>query len=192
MPLDGLAAKLKGLSTMRMQLVWTLIFSMTFLPAQAVYGGSPTEVSEQAVRLQNVELSAAGTVQGRLLDSSGSPMTGKKIEIRTKTSSEKTVTDKDGRFTVKSANGGSCAIFVDKNAYACRIWKKGTAPPKSLKSFGIVHQDGPIVRGQYEDYEEGCDDGKICGVTSGQLLGIGLVTVAVVAIVIAANNDDGS
>ena len=73
---------------MRTQLVWTLIFSMTFLPAQAVYGGPSTNVSEQAVRLQNVELSDAGTVQGRLLDSSGQPMAGKEIEIRTKNSAE--------------------------------------------------------------------------------------------------------
>ena len=144
-------------------------------------------MSEQAVRLQNVELSDAGTVQGRLLDSSGKPMAGKEIEIRTKNSAEKKVTDNKGQFTVNSDVGGSCAIFVDKKAYACRVWKKGTAPPKSLTSFGIVHHTGPVVRGQYDD-----EEGMLGSVSNGQLLGLGLLAGAIVAIVIAANNDDGS
>ncbi|MCR9198660.1 MAG: hypothetical protein NXI04_08460 [Planctomycetaceae bacterium] len=170
---------------MRTQLVWTLIISMTFLPAQAVYGGPSTNQSEQTVRLKNVELSETGTVQGRLLDAAGKPMAGKEIEIRTRNSAQKQTTDARGQFTVKSEQGCSCAIFVDKKAYACRVWKKGTAPPKSLTSFGIVHHEGAVVRGQYDD-----EEGIIGGVSNGQLLGLGLLAGAIVAIVIAANNDD--
>ena len=75
--------------------------------------------------------------------------------------------------------------FVDKKAYACRVWKKGTAPPKSLTSFGIVHHTGPVVRGQYDD-----EEGMLGSVSNGQLLGLGLLAGAIVAIVIAANNDE--
>ena len=85
--------------------------------------------------------------------------------------------------------------MIDERFYACLLWKHETAPPKALTSFGIVHTDGPIIRAQ--DCAEGCDDGyggrfgQLGGVSGGQLLGLGLLAGAVVAIVIAAD-DDGS
>ncbi|HIE98820.1 MAG TPA: carboxypeptidase regulatory-like domain-containing protein [Fuerstia sp.] len=179
---------------MRVHIVLATIFSMTVLPTlpSAFAGPGP---AESKVHLQNVELSSTGTVDGHIVDDKGTPLAGSKIKIRTKAGEQEVTTDTNGRFKLASKVGGNCAITIDDKAYACRLWKNGTAPPKSLTKFGIVHTDGPIVRGQFDDCAEGCDDngfGRLGGVSNGQLLGLGLLAGAVVAIVLAVNNDDGS
>lgn len=183
---------------MRTTIVWTLVLSMTLMPIQSTFAGPETQASEkqQQSRLQNVELSQSGFVKGRLVDDKGVALANREIEVMTRTTSEKKKTDSDGFFSIESKTGGQCAIVVDKNAYACRMWKHGTAPENSLTSFGIVHTGKPVVRGQYDDCGEGCDDGaggmfgRLGGISSGQLLGLGLLVGAGVAIAIAVNNDD--
>lgn len=167
---------------MRPMLIGTMIFSMTVLPMPAAFADNG---SSEKLKLQNVELNAAGKVAGRLLDETGKPIAGKVIEIRTADKVMKKTTKKDGSFTLESAKGGNCAFIVDKRAFACRLWQHNTAPPKSLTSFGIVMGDAPIVRGQDED-----GFGPIGGVSGGQLLGLGLLAGAVVAIVLAVDDDD--
>ena len=181
---------------MRAPIVWTMILSMTVLPLSTSSAGPGAKAGEKSVRLQNIELNTAGVVEGRLTDDQGNPIANRKIQIRTTSEVLDKVTDKNGAFTVSSPKGGSCAITVGKQTYACRVWQHKTAPPRSLTSFFIVHNDGPVVRGQYDDCGEGCDDGaggrfgRIGGVSGGQLLGLGLLAGAVTAIVIAANDDD--
>lgn len=176
---------------MRPLIVWTMIFSMTVLPLPSAFADSG---KSEKIQLQNVELNAAGKVAARLVDGQGKPLGGKTIEIHTAKDVEKKTTAADGSFTVESKTGGNCAIMVGDRAYACRLWRQKTAPPNSLTSFGIVHTNGPIVRAQ--DCAEGCDDGaggrfgRLGGVSGGQLLGLGLLAGAVVAIVLAADNDD--
>lgn len=177
---------------MRASVIWTLIFSMTILPGVSVSAGERSA----AVQLQNVELDVAGLVKGRLNDHTGQPLAKKAVAIQTKAGVQNTVTDENGQFTIASKTGGNCAIIVDGKGYACRLWTNRTAPPKSLNSFTIV-PNAEIVRGQgYDDCAEGCDDGfggrtgRLGGVSKGQLLGLGLLAGAVVAIVLVANNDD--
>ncbi len=181
---------------MRAPIVWTMIFSMTLMPIQSTFAGQEVGSKAEPVRLQNVELNAEGVVNGRLTDAAGQPVANKEIKVTTKDSTEKKTTDKDGNFAVTAKAGSNCAITVDDQTYACRLWKHNTAPPKALTSFGIVYSKDSVVRGQYDDCGEGCDDGaggrfgRIGGVSGGQLLGLGLLAGGVVAIVIAANNDD--
>lgn len=197
-PASGPVELLQGRRSMRTQIVWTLVLSMTLMPMQSALAGPATQEADKSVRLQNVELNEKGLITGRLLDSKGQAIVNKEIEVHTRDSVVKQKTDSKGSFAIKAKKGGTCAILVEKNAYACRMWAKGTAPPKALTSFSIVHTGKPIVRGQYDDCGEGCDDGaggmfgRVGGVSGGQLLGLGLLAGAVVAIVIAANNDDGS
>ena len=178
---------------MRASAIWTLIFSLTILP------GMSASAAERATapRLQNVELNAQGLVKGQLNDHTGQPIAMKEVHISTKAGTVKSVTDQKGRFTLASKVGGNCAIIVDGKAHGCRLWLHKTAPPKSLTSFSIVPDNHSIIRGQgYDDCAEGCDDGyggrtgRLGGVSSGQLLGLGLLAGAVVAIVLVANNDD--
>ena len=179
---------------MRLLIVMATVFSMTVLPTVPSAFAGPAPVKSK-VSLQNVELSTAGTVAGHIVDAKGAPLSNAKMQIRTKAGAQDATTDARGRFSVESKVGGNCAIVVGDKAYACRLWTNGTAPPKSLTKFGIVHTKEPIVRGQYEECAEGCDDdgyGCLGGVTNGQLLGLGPLAGAVVAIVLAVENNDGS
>ncbi len=174
---------------MRPLLIGSMIFSMTILPVPSAFAAD--DAKTEKLKLQNVELSASGKVHGRLIDEKGQPLGNQVVQILTKDGQQNQTTAGDGSFTVAAANGGNCAIVVGKKNFACRLWQHNTAPPKSLTSFGIVYSDGPIVRGQ-----EGCDDGnggrfgRLGGVSGGQLLGLGLLAGAVVAIVLAVDDDD--
>jgi hypothetical protein len=186
--------EVKDTEIMRVPIVMATIFSMTALPTvpSAFAGPAPTE---SKVSLQNVELSTAGTVAGHIVDAKGAPLSNAKLQIRTKAGSQDVTTDGKGRFSVESKVGGNCAIVIGEKAYACRLWTNGTAPPRSLTKFGVVHTKGPVVRGQYDECVDGCDDngyGRLGGVSKGQLLGLGLLAGAVVAIVLAVENNDGS
>lgn len=179
---------------MRTSIITSLIFSMVLMPVGTA--SARAERQQSQVRMHNVELSASGAVNGQLLDENGRPRAGKEIEIRTSAGAAKLITDSKGMFSVKSTAGGNCAMIVDGQAYACRLWVHQTAPPQALTSFNIVHSTDPVVRGQYDDCGEGCDDGyggrtgRVGGISGGQLLGLGLLAGAVVAIVLVANNDD--
>ena len=170
---------------MRPMLIGTLIFSLTVLPVPSAFAGNGDSKSEK-LSLKNVELNAAGQVRGRLLDGNGQPLANKEIEIRTSSKAEKFTTSKSGEFTILSTHGGNCAVFVEKKAYPVRLWKHNTAPPKALTSIGIVHGDKPVFRGQDDDGGFGFID----GVSGSQLLGLGLLAGAVVAIVLAVEDDD--
>jgi len=175
---------------MRATITWTLVFAMALMP-------SVVAASEAATpRLQNVELNKHGQVQAMIVKPDGSPMAKTRVLVRTKSEQAEVVTNERGQFTLTSASAGNCAVVVGDKAYACRLWKQGTAPPRSLKSFGVVH-GSEVVRGQ--DCAEGCDVrgtdgssrfGRIGNISGSQLLGLGLLAGAVVAIVLAANNDD--
>ena len=169
---------------MRPMLIGTLIFSLTVMPVPSAFADNGNADS-QKLTLRNVELNSAGQVKCRLLDGTGQPLAGQSVEFRTSSKAIKTTTSKNGEFLITSEHGGNCAVFVDKQAYPVRLWKHKTAPPKSLTSIGIVHGENPVYRGQ--------DDGGfgfINGVSGSQLLGLGLLAGAVVAIVLAVEDDD--
>ena len=177
---------------MRTSFVVTMAFSLSVLPVMPS-GSVEAAVKAEAVALQNVELNAQGAVEGYLVDESGKPLVGTNVRVQTKSGESQTVTDAKGRFVVQSVSGGNCAITIGDQTYGCRLWTNRTAPPKSLDSFVIVQSEGPVVRGQ--DYcGEGCSDGGRRGflggpLSGGQVLGLGLLAGAVVAIAIAADND---
>lgn len=178
---------------MRASVIWTLVFSMTALPGMA----TSAFAADRSSRLHNVELNAEGFVKGQLNDHAGQPLVGKQVVIQTKAGATKSVTNAKGQFLVSSKTAGVCSIHIDDQAYACRLWNHRTAPPKSLTTFTVVRENEAVVRGQgYDECAEGCDDGyggrtgRLGGVSKGQLLGLGLLAGAVVAIVLVANNDD--
>lgn len=156
---------------------------MTVLPIPSSFA-TGNDAPDKA-KLRNVELNQTGQVKGRLLDDQGKAIANQLVEIRIAKTVQKAKTGADGSFTLNSKNGGNCAIIVEDRAYACRLWTHGTAPPKSLTKFEIVDTKGPIVRGQGDD--EGFGLGRVSG---SQLLGLGLLAGAIVAIVLAVENDD--
>lgn len=182
----GHATTYKDVRTMRPLIVGTLIFSMTALPIPSTFA-SGDDPAEQ-VRLKNVELNADGIVTGTLLDEDGKPIAGRTVQIHIAKKMQQKTTDAQGKFTVASEVGGNCAIIVENRAYACRLWKQDTAPPKSLNRFEINDFRAPVVRGQNDD----CDDEGwgLNRVSGSQLLGLTLLAGAVTAIVLAVDNDD--
>lgn len=177
---------------MRTLMIWTLIVSTSVLPSAIAADNGKTV---QPAKLANVELNEDGFVVGMLVRKDGTPVAGKELDVRTKTTAAKVVTDRAGRFKIASKSSSNCAVIVDGKAHACRLWKHNSAPANSLTSLGVVYGGGELARGQFGGCAEGCEDGggrfgTIGGVSGGQLLGLGLLAGAVVAIVIAANNDD--
>jgi hypothetical protein len=159
-----------------------LLMAVLFvLPANVIAGPAPKANAKPVLR--NVELTRNGEIHGRVLDIHGKAVADTIVQVSTKAGSYETKTDKSGQFTVADLKGGNCVVKVDEAAYGARLWKQGTAPPKSLKSFSVVNDPNFVVRGQ---------DGMLFGLTPAQLLGLGLVAGGIVAIAIAADDDDGS
>lgn len=166
---------------MRPMLIGTMIFSLTVLPVPSAFATAKDKAAD--LKLQNVELNAEGKVDGLLLDGQGHPIANKQIEIRTKTNVTKTTTTADGHFTIASDNGGHVAVTVDDQFYAARLWKQGTAPPKSVTKVGIIHGDNVTFRAQG-------GRGFMGNVSGAQLLGLVLLAGAITAIVLAVDDDD--
>lgn len=167
---------------MRPMLIGTMIFCMTVLPVPSAFATAADKTAD--LKLQNVELDAAGKVEGILLDGQGNPLANKQIEIRTRTEVTKATTTDAGHFTIVSENGGHVAVTVDDKFYAARLWKQGTAPPKSVSKVGIIHGDNITFRAQ------GGGRGFMGNVSGAQLLGLVLLAGAITAIVLAADDDD--
>lgn len=148
------------------------------LPANVIAG--PTTQAQAKPKLRNVELSQDGGVHGRVLDVHGRPVAGADVQILTKHSKKTAKTNEKGQFILTGLKGGVCVVQVGEANYGARLWKQGTAPPKSLKQFSVVNDPNFVVRGQ---------DGMLFGLTSAQLLGLALVAGGIVAIAIAADDD---
>ncbi len=148
------------------------------LPANVFAG--PAAQAHAKPKLRNVELAQGGAVHGRVLDIHGRPVTDTIVQISTKAGKQSARTDEKGRFQLAGLKGGVCIVQVGEANYGARLWKQGTAPPKSLKQFSIVNDPNFVVRGQ---------DGMLFGLTPAQLLGLALVAGGIVAIAIAADDD---
>ena len=149
------------------------------LPANVIAGS--TAQANANPKLRNVELAKGGEVQGRVLDIHGRPVAGTTVELSTKVGKRAAKTDKKGQFILTGLKGGVCVVKVGEANYGARLWKQGTAPPKSLKTISVVNDPNFVVRAQ--------GDGLLFGLTPAQLLGLGLVAGGIVAIAIAADDD---
>ncbi len=162
-----------------------LLLAVLFVvPANAFAGTAASADTEKPV-LRNVELGRDGSVSGRVLDIHGQPVAGTSVEMITRSGKTTAVTDDEGVFRFTGLKGGTAVVRVNEAAYGARLWTQGTAPPKSLKTFSVVNDPNYVVRGQN-------GDGMLFGLTPAQLLGLGLVAGGIVAIAIAADDDNGS
>ena len=160
----------------------SLLMAVLFVLPANVFAG-PVSKSDSKPVLRNVELGRQGTVQGRVLDVHGKPVANTTVQLTTKAGTKAAQTDGKGVFRLVGLKGGNAVVKVDEANYGARLWKQGTAPPKSLKTFSVVNDPNFVVRGQ---------DGMLLGLTPAQLLGLALVGGGIAAIAIAADDDDGS
>ncbi len=145
-------------------------------------GSAFAGTSSSAVR--NVELSADGTLYGRVFTSEGRAVDQAQIELRYQgTTIARTVSVKDGQFTITGVRGGVHEITVGSMSTPVRLWKNGTAPESASQGL-IVSGSENVVRGQacdmYGNPIAGCPP-----TTSGFGL-IDVVTLAMVGTSVAA------
>ncbi len=159
-----------------------LMMAVLFVLPAHVIAGSTTQAHAKP-KLRNVELAEDGGVHGRVLDVHGRPVAGTVVHISTKAGKQEVTTNDKGQFRLAGLKGGVCVVTVGEAHYGARLWKQGTAPPKSLEQFSVVNDPSFVVRGQ------GYDDGLLFGLTHAQLLGLALVAGGIVAIAIAADDD---
>ncbi len=150
------------------------------LPANVIAGSAARPYAKP--KLRNVELAQGGEVHGRVLDIHGRPVADTTVRISTKEGKRIAKTNENGQFTLPGLKGGVCVVKVGEASYGARLWRRGTAPPKSLKQFSVVNDPKFVVRG--ED-----TDSLLFGLTQPQLLALALVAGGIVAIAVAANDD---
>jgi len=158
-----------------------LMAALFVLPANVVAGsGKKTHAKP---KLRNVELSQRGEVTGRVLDVHGRPVAGTNVEVSTKAGKQSAMTNGKGEFKLSGLKGGVCVVHVGEAHYGARLWKQGTAPPKSLKQFSVVNDPNFVVRGQ---------DEILFGLSPAELLSAGILAGTTAAVIITVTDDDAS
>lgn len=97
----------------------------------------------------DVRLGTEGKFQGRVVDHSGTPIEGAKVEVkRGSTVVAQTVTDREGIYSVKNLSTGQYLVRSGSTEGSYRFWSEETAPP-SAKSQGLLVMGENGARGQY-------------------------------------------
>lgn len=177
---------------MRSPITWLMALTLLASPSLSYGANSPGSINNEELQLRNVELTAAHSLQGQLVDGAGQVVANAKVRVRSQDNiqqvSQQIVTDEDGRFEVAGLKSGTCVVEAADQVYAVRVWKKGTAPPKSLQNVSLVTEQGPAVRGQLTNNRF---VNFIRGMTPKQKVCLGVLVAAAIVLPIALD-DDGS
>jgi hypothetical protein len=179
---------------MRLTVTWTLVLTLLVSPASITFAdqdASPTAIPQnEPVEFRNVELTADGALQGQFITEAGVVLANRTITVRMGESVCQAQTDESGRFSVSGLKGGQCLITAGDEAFACRLWVAGTAPPASLKSVALVQPSSDAtVRGQSR--RTGFV-GRLSSLSKGQKIGLGLLAATGIAVGVAVAQDDAS
>ncbi len=175
----------------RFQITIAMIASCGILWPQApVLAQSPAGASQ----IQDVELSADGVLQGRVVSAEGAPLPGAVVQLRNATQLVAYATaDELGNFQVSALRGGNYTLAAGDQVTNLRVWTNQTAPPSARS--GVLLVRGSITRAQ------GCTEDSCTGMCGGACgkgpLGfllnpfvIGAAVAAAIAIPLALNNDN--
>lgn len=103
--------------------------------------------ADRSLSYQNVELTSSGHLPGQVINKEGIGLAGVSLEVTLGNRKISTTTDKAGRFMLPLKTGGTCLILIGENTFACRAWKQGTAPPKSIRTVALINETSSVVRG---------------------------------------------
>lgn len=178
---------------MRLITTWSVMLSMILsLPVSLAADPAPIQADAQHVAVRNVELSATGLLSGQCLSMAGQPVAEMQVLIKSGDVVQVVTTDAAGRFIVSDLTTGQCTLQVEDDLYVCRVWRNGTAPPKSLQSIAIVSEDVSVLGNNFEPgsfYPRG----RLMALSTSQKTALGLLSIAGAGIVIAVSqNDDAS
>lgn len=149
------------------------------VPTSGVMAAGPKQVKTHATKVVDVAMKA-GTVRGQVLNAEGIALDGTIVSIRQgKKEVARTITDKNGKFTVKNLRSGVYQVVAGKNQSVYRFWAEDIAPPSAKNSVAMVSTN-KAVRAQML--------GGIDGITA-ITLGAAITGVTLSAVNLAKIND---
>lgn len=134
--------------TVRQVLSLSLILSLSVTDAQSAEQPAVISAKSETGRVvpKNVELDAAGRLNFALVDSVGRHIFAKSVVVVIDKQARRVQPDSEGRFCVPVAKSGVVVVMTDEHTYGCRVWKQGTAPPRSLSSIAFVEGNDAVVK----------------------------------------------
>ena len=100
-----------------------------------------TSIQPLAV-MTDVALTKGGILQGQLVDTTGLPVEGADVEVRSKSCVVgHGLTDEKGDFVVSELRGGVYQVVAAGKECIIRAWSPGTAPPVAQRGLLVVAGD---------------------------------------------------
>lgn len=114
--------------------VFGMTFPHTVQAADAL--PAPEQISQQ---VHDVVLSGDGQLRGQVVNATGQPVDGEKVEVRigNKIASQ-TETDQQGFFRLSGLRGGVYYVTAAEGSSTIRAWAPGTAPPTAKPQVLVV------------------------------------------------------
>ncbi len=110
--------------------------------------GHATTEQRPGVHINDIALGAGGQLSGMVLSRHGKPTDAFPVTVTQKGRAVGTLSpDKSGRFQISGIHGGLFQVSAGRNAYMCRGWVAGTAPPIVRDQLLIV-PEGIVENGQ--------------------------------------------
>ena len=110
---------------------------------------APQAIKERMEVPRDVVLAEGGLLVGQLRNEKGAAMSMTPISLQTGGKEvARIMTDKGGKFQVKSLRGGVYSVVAQGHQGIYRFWAPQTAPPSAQKQLTLIsHKE--IVRGQF-------------------------------------------
>jgi hypothetical protein len=100
-------------------------------------------------QIPDITLAAGGVFSGRVVDHSMNPLEGAEVVIKLGTTEiRRTLTDKNGLFTVNDLKGGVYQVSSGNTDGVFRLWTEKTAPP-SARGQAVLVMGENGARGQF-------------------------------------------
>lgn len=156
------------------------------MPMQA---GAETPVPAKTAvpQIRDVAMSEGNVLLGQAFDPQGRPLVrAKVVAIRDGQEIAQTLTDAQGRYTLRALPSGRYSIQAGGANGMFRVWTAEAAPP-SASPVAVVTADSAVVLGQ------SCEKkGLLGGMKGANFLHLGLATLPVMAGVVIGSEDDSS
>ena len=117
---------------------------------EALASGPQRDVqpAAQVQTIQDVALTAGGTVTGHVLDEQGNPVDGAVVIVKQGDREvANTTSDASGTFVASNLRGGVYQVYAGQGQRVFRFWAPNTAPPAAMES-AVVYSTDTVVRGQ--------------------------------------------
>ena len=138
--------RLSTLFATLMPAVWLVVSSQSAV-AQA-------RVADRALVIQDVELTAGGTLSGRILTTQGAPRPEVPVVLRQNGREiVRVLTDEAGDFRAAPLRGGVYEVTAEQTSAVYRLWAPQTAPPNAGGRI-ILLTGETVYRGQSVDAQD--------------------------------------